>query len=99
MSRREEILDRISQYQKELSDLDRMVSRFGDDDYETGEVIVFRKRFQSGIYDYAAIKGSDGLWYTTGPKSLRGYDWDELCRFMSEGVSRVYWASVLERIF
>lgn len=49
-------------------------------------VIYFRKTF-NGIrnYDYAAIKVSNGLWYTTGPSSPKGYSWDELVEFITQG--------------
>lgn len=44
------------------------------------QVIYFQHRFNrnSPVYDYAAIKASDGLWYTTGPASPKGYTWDQL---------------------
>lgn len=49
-----------------------------------GTVIRFDMRFEgpfSKAYDYAAIRAGDGLWYTTGPRSPKGYnellDWME----------------------
>lgn len=46
-------------------------------------IIKFTKRFNSGWYDYAAIHNKEeGLWYTTGPHSSRGYTWEELLRWI-----------------
>lgn len=43
-------------------------------------VVWFSHQFnaRSQKYTYAAVKASDGLWYTTGPASPKGYTWDEL---------------------
>lgn len=43
-------------------------------------IIFFQKQFHEfgKIYDYSAIKAGDGLWYTTGPASPKGYTWDAL---------------------
>jgi hypothetical protein len=40
------------------------------------------------VYNYAAIK-VNGLWYTTGPKSPKGYDWDDLTEWMGNGVREI----------
>ena len=46
---------------------------------DTPLIVFFQKRFNGGkAYDYAAIKASDGLWYTTGPRTPKGFTWDEL---------------------
>jgi hypothetical protein len=39
-------------------------------------------------YNYAAIK-VNGLWYTTGPKSPKGYNWDDLTEWMGNGVRKI----------
>lgn len=50
-------------------------------------IIYFVKSFGgSREYDYAALKAGDGKWYTTGPRSPKGYTWAELVDWMfSEG--------------
>lgn len=50
-------------------------------------VIFFQKRFSRGgrLYDYSAVKASDGLWYTTGPQSPKGYSWDRLVEWLYDG--------------
>jgi hypothetical protein len=79
--------------------------RFGEDDFPEGAVIVFDKRFNeyagrsipwSKYYHYAAMKG-DGRWNTTGPKSPKSYTWDELIRWMGDGVDEIYYVSTMER--
>lgn len=50
------------------------------DDPDGALVVWFEHRFNptAKAYTYAAVKASDGLWYTTGPASPKGYSWDEL---------------------
>lgn len=49
-------------------------------------VIYFAKSFGgSAYYDYAAIKASDGLWYTTGPRTPKGFTWDALIEWITDG--------------
>ena len=86
--------------------------RWGEDDFPDGAVITFTKRFPGGTIDYAyaAIKtvhhnrnlttgaGEDlHLWYTTGPKSPKGYTWEELTTWMGEGVKEVFYVTALEK--
>lgn len=49
-----------------------------------GSVIRFNMQFggHGTVYDYAAIHCGDGKWYTTGPRSPKGYTWDELLDWM-----------------
>lgn len=51
-------------------------------------VIWFEKRFGTSTgahaYTYAAVKASDGLWYTTGPQAPKGYSWDRLYGWITE---------------
>lgn len=49
-------------------------------------VIYFRHQFKGSpkSYQYAALKCEDGLWYTTGPKSPKGYTWHELLLWLLE---------------
>lgn len=73
----------IERYSEQLAQLDR----FGEDDFEDGDVLRFDKKFhQRGqVYSYAAIK-ANGLWYTTGPNSPKAYTWDELVQFLPDEV-------------
>lgn len=49
-------------------------------------VIYFVHQFKGSPkkYQYAALKCEDGLWYTTGPKSPKGYTWHELLLWLLE---------------
>lgn len=49
-----------------------------------GSVIRFNMQFNGygTVYDYAALHAGDGKWYTTGPRSPKGYTWDELLDWM-----------------
>jgi hypothetical protein len=75
--------------QRAQAELDRLY-RLPDEpvvEDDAPNVIYFQKRFSpnSRLYDYAAIKASDGLWYTTGPQSPKGYTWDRLVEWMFDG--------------
>lgn len=83
------------QLRKELEQkaIDRELERkraflddLGGDIYADGDVIRFEKVFVEGgkAYSYAAIKAA-GLWFTTGPKSPKGYTWIELCLWLVSG--------------
>lgn len=50
------------------------------DDPDGALVVWFQHQFnpRSRVYTYAAVKANDGLWYTTGPASPKGYTWDQL---------------------
>jgi hypothetical protein len=49
-------------------------------------VIYFKHQFKGSdkVYQYAALKSDDGKWYTTGPKSPKGYTWHELLLWLLE---------------
>lgn len=51
---------------------------------DIGVVIRFTMQFNGrGVeYDYAAIRAGDGYWYTTGPRSPKGYSWTQLLDWM-----------------
>jgi hypothetical protein len=53
-----------------------------------GPYIVFTKVFPNGNrrYTYAAARagGRGGLWYTTGPRSPKGYTWEKLYEWITE---------------
>lgn len=50
------------------------------------DLIYFRKRFNAGgkQYTYAAVRTEDGLWFTTGPRTPKGFGWDELIDWIME---------------
>lgn len=75
------------------------IKRYGEDDYEDGNVILFERQFQPGgrVYSYAAIK-SEGLWYTTGPRSPKGFRWDELAAWWAEAPTPVVVFRVLDSV-
>jgi len=77
---------RIRMLKKELK---RLESRPTEPE-EDGNVITFSKQFAAGgiVYSYAALRAKD-LWYTTGPKSPKGYTWDELLDFIGDD-NRIY---------
>lgn len=49
-------------------------------------VVWFEKRFHRGgtVYTYAAVRAGDGLWYTTGPESPKGYAWERLIEWVNQ---------------
>jgi hypothetical protein len=59
----------------------------GDDDFTDGTVFKFDKVFVTDgkVYAYAVIK-ANGLWYTTGPKSPKGYSWEEFLLWLVGGI-------------
>ena len=61
-----------------------LIESYGDDNYSENSVIRFQKTFVKGgtKYTYAAIKAG-GLWYTTGPKSPKGYTWNEFTAWLA----------------
>lgn len=63
------------------------------------KVVFFQKKFSGTrrIYDYAVIKAGDGLWYTTGPRTPKGYTWDELVDWMYEDGSEIYMLTIATR--
>jgi len=48
---------------------------FGPDGPPIGTVLRFRIKHTAGLYDYAALRAGDGLWYTTGATSAQGVTW------------------------
>lgn len=83
-TKKERLLARREQIEQELLRLESLPT----EPEGTGEhaVIFFSKQFHSGgvSYDYAAIKASNGLWYTTGPRAPKGYTWDQLVDFIGD---------------
>lgn len=80
------------QMDKAQDQIDRLLSLPNEptsDDPDGALVIWFIHRFNSGskAYTYAAVKAGDGLWYTTGPASPKGYTWDELMLWHSNEIN------------
>jgi hypothetical protein len=71
----------------EVADKLRLIEVHGEDTYRDGTVFKFSKKFVEGgdSYTYAVIK-ANGKWYTTGPKSPKGYDWDEFILWLVSGI-------------
>jgi hypothetical protein len=67
------------------------------DDPDGALVVWFEHKFNrtSKSYTYAAVKAGDGLWYTTGPSSPKGYTWDELVDWHEneENVTKTMWVA------
>lgn len=98
MNRRETLMSVIAHYNVELEKL----NNYPEDVYEDGEVIRFDKTFNDGLtYSYAAIK-AEGLWYTTGPSSPKGYSWEALLDWIFKGRHgskiTLWWASTYDEI-
>lgn len=73
---------------KALAEEARIEEKYGTD-HEDGTVIAFRVQFleRCAWYEYAAIR-VNGTWYTTGPRSPKGYTWEELIGWF-DGAYRV----------
>lgn len=56
-------------------------------------VLWFERRFggRGKVYTYAVVKAGDGLWYTTGPQSPKGYTWDQFVTWLMEDETVVLW--------
>jgi hypothetical protein len=66
---------------KELARISDRDARYGAEP-PIGSVIRWRKQFGDGkTYMYAAIRTELG-WYTTGPRSPKGYSWETLIEFI-----------------
>lgn len=77
-----------AQLAKALEEETRIAERYGED-HEDKTVIAFRAMFvpNGRVYDYSAIR-AEGLWYTTGPRTPKGFTWAELIAWM-DGLPRV----------
>lgn len=91
--------------ERELARLDRrieMLDSIPDEPIgEDGEpsVVWFRQTFDRGTYDYAAVRGSDGRWYTTIGVGPRIFSWIDLWQHAyGLGVTEVWFASEWTRI-
>ena len=79
---------------KALAEEARIEEKYGTD-HEDGTVIAFRVQLMAGDiwYEYAAIR-VNGMWFTTGPRSPKGYTWEELTGWF-DGAHRVSKIKVL----
>ena len=77
----------VKKVERELEERLGFISDYGEDNFTDLDVLKFAKRFvkDGKLYSYAAIK-VDGLWYTTGPKSPKGFTWDELVLWLVSSV-------------
>lgn len=97
--RRSTLARRISRLEAEIARLESLP----EEPDANPAIVYFRKDFGGRDYDYAAVKAGDGLWYTTGPKSPKGYTWESLVGFIyPDGVDpaevEVWVVSDLERL-
>ena len=82
--------DRLEREAARLSERIAMLENLPDEPElldEESAVIRFTRTFSkrgAKQYDYAAIKAGDGLWYTTGPRTPKGYKWAELIQWIQE---------------
>jgi hypothetical protein len=99
--RRATLQARIERAEAELAKLETLPDEpIGTDGTS---VVWFQRTFHGGSrkYTYAAVRCSDdGLWYTTGPQSPKGYSWDELMIWLQEGDpgAIIWFATNWERI-
>lgn len=90
-TRRETLQAQIDRAYDELGKLDAQPV---EPDRDEVNLVWFEKSFgtYSRVYTYAAVKADDGLWYTTGPRSPKGYTWEELMDWLSQdGPFPVLW--------
>lgn len=98
-SKREQLEAKMARHRREAERLEAKVAELealpGEPEVDEGEpnVIWFTKVWQNGTreYTYAAAKAGDGLWYTTGPNTPKGYTWDQLIEWVHDGASCEIW--------
>lgn len=61
------------------------VTELGSDVHEVGTVLVFKKRYGSKMYTYAAVKGQDKKWHTTASQNNVHDDWHALVAWLVSG--------------
>ena len=92
MSRRDTILSRMRALETELSEIDSFPR---NEDFREGDIIAFtltgpNHHGNAKVFLYAAIKGTDGLWSTTGPRSPKSYVWDDLISwFLTNNITEI----------
>jgi hypothetical protein len=83
--RAEFLARRIEQMEEELQYIEELPAepRMDGDD---ATVIWWVARWEGGTHDYtyAAVRAGDGLWYTTGPHTPKGYAWADLIEWIDK---------------
>ena len=86
----------------ELQHKEQLVEALGDDLYEEGTVIRFKKTMplardsrNTREYTYAAVKAGSRWWVTGNRGTSDGRSWDDLRLFMVEGEYPVTWFEVM----
>jgi hypothetical protein len=84
-----------ARFEQQLALLDELPEEPEVEDDEPN-VIWFTKVFQNGsrTYIYGACKADDGLWYTTGPNTPKGFTWDRLIEWIYDGKEAEVWHAV-----
>lgn len=78
----------------------KLIEGYGLDLYVSGDVIAFSRVFDTAkgpkVYQYAAIKCDNGLWYLTGGSvnTPQGVTWSELVMWLVSGQYPEPWSSV-----
>lgn len=98
-SKRSKVEAQLERHRKQTEYYEAKLARLealpGEPEVEDGEpnVVWFTKVFQNGSveYTYAATKASNGLWYTTGPSSPKGYTWEALVEWIADGKEYNLW--------
>jgi hypothetical protein len=79
---------RIEQMQAELEYIEELPNEplMEAEGQDGPNVIWWEGRFPNGTqtYTYAAVRTSDGRWFTTGPMSPKGYSWADLITWIAE---------------
>lgn len=62
-------------------------------DPSDGIVVFFQRTFGGvgTIYTYGMVKAGDGKWYTTGPRSPKGFTWDEVMDWLDDDLVGDLW--------
>lgn len=97
--------ERLEREAARLSDRIEMLDNLPEEPvFEDGEpsVIYFGRTFSkrgAKRYDYAAIRAGDGLWYTTGPRTPKGYKWAEMIQWvLDNGAVQIWIATAYEEL-
>lgn len=78
--------------------IDRLLSLPSEpvtDDPDGALVVWFTHQFngRGKRYTYSAVKAGDGLWYTTGPSSPKGYTWAQLIDWVMGDADATMWVA------
>lgn len=101
-SKRAKVEAQLERHRKQAEYLEQKLAKLealpDEPEVDDGEpnVVWFTKVFQNGSkeYTYAATKAGDGLWYTTGPNSPKGYTWEKMIEWIAEGKEYALWQAI-----